>query len=68
MFRQIQIDADDVYQLFCELGMVPDLEVLHPGRFQAVTAPDTTHASLADAYLLTINTPKERRLSAKTPK
>jgi hypothetical protein len=33
MFRQIQIDADDVYQVFCELGIVADLEALHPGRF-----------------------------------
>ena len=50
MFRRIQIEANDVFQLFCELGIVADPEVLHPGRFQAaVTAPDPTHASLANA-------------------
>jgi len=31
-------------------GIVADLEVLHPVRFQAVTAPDTTHTGLADAH------------------
>jgi len=50
MFRRIQIEANDAFQLFCELGIVADPEVLHPGRFQAaVTAPDPTHPSLANA-------------------
>jgi hypothetical protein len=50
VFRRIQIQAHDVFQLFRERRIVADLETLDPVRFQAVTVPDPTHAGLADAH------------------
>ena len=37
---------------FRELGIVADLKTLYSVRFQAMTAPDATHAGLADAHRL----------------
>ena len=50
VFGRVQIQADDIFQFFRELGIVADLEALDAMRFQPVTVPDPTHAGLADAY------------------
>lgn len=50
VFGRVQIQAHDVFQFFRELRIVADLETVHPVRFQAETAPDPTHAGLADPH------------------
>ena len=50
VFRRVQIQAHDVFHVFCKLGIVADLETRDPVRFQAVTAPDSTHAGVANFH------------------
>src|SRR3984893_9017657 len=48
----IEIEADDVLDLFGEIGVVGDLEALHLMRLEPVLGPDPLYARVADAHLL----------------
>ncbi len=52
LLRRIEIEADDVLNLFEEIGIVGDLEALYLMRLELVLGPDPLHARGADARLL----------------
>src|ERR1700730_13536091 len=52
LLRRIEIEADDVLDLFGEIGVVGDLEALHLMRLEPVLGPDPLYARVADAHLL----------------
>jgi hypothetical protein len=49
LLRRIEIEADDVLNLFEEIGVVGDLEALHLMRLEPVLGPDPLHARVADS-------------------
>lgn len=49
MFGWVQVQPDDVFQLFDKLGIVAQLEALQAMGFQAVGAPDPAHRGGADS-------------------
>src|SRR5665213_1096207 len=49
VFRRVEIETHDGFQLFRELGVVADFEGLHQMRLEAVGMPDTAYARLAQS-------------------
>src|SRR6266508_156562 len=44
----MQIEADDIFQLFSEVAIIAQLEGLHPMRFKTVRPPDAAHGGRTD--------------------
>jgi len=45
----MEIEADNILQLGCEIRIVADLEAFNAMWLQSVGVPDATHTGLADA-------------------
>src|SRR3954471_19378510 len=49
MLRRIQVQADNIFQLFGELRIVAEFEDLNPMRLQSMSMPDPPYTGFTDA-------------------
>ncbi len=50
LLRRVEVEADDILDLFGEVGIVGDLEALHEMRLEAIFGPDALYARVTDAH------------------